>query len=182
MKITISGKGGSGKTSAAKLLAKKLGYKFYSIGDLRGKMAMERKMTIDELNEIGKKEDWTDKEADKLTEKVGKEEDNFVVDGRLAYHFIPDSVKIFMTVDPQVGAERVFKNQREDEEKKETIEELQNMLEERMESNKERYQKWYGIDFLDKDNYDFILDTTHRTMEEVVDNIIEFLKKKGLQL
>ena len=54
MIITISGIPGSGKTTVGRMLAEKLGYKFYSIGDLRGKMAMERGMTIDQLNELGK--------------------------------------------------------------------------------------------------------------------------------
>ncbi|MCX6741353.1 MAG: AAA family ATPase, partial [Candidatus Parcubacteria bacterium] len=46
MIITLSGKPGSGKTTVAKILAEKLGYKFYSTGDLRGQMAMKRGLTI----------------------------------------------------------------------------------------------------------------------------------------
>ena len=38
MIITISGLPGSGKSTIGKMLAKKLGYKFYSMGDLRGKI------------------------------------------------------------------------------------------------------------------------------------------------
>jgi len=180
MKITISGLSGSGKSTVGKLIAKKLGYKFYSIGDIRGQMAMDKGITIDELNKLGETEDWTDKEADARTKKIGETEDNFIIDARLAYHFIPDAVKIFLTVDPKIGAERIFKNQRIDEEKKETVEELQKTLEDRRESNKKRYKKWYGIDFPDTKNFDLVIDTKNITIEDTVNKILDFLKTKGL--
>ncbi len=40
MIITIAGMPGSGKTTVAKILADKLNLKRYSMGDLRGKMAL----------------------------------------------------------------------------------------------------------------------------------------------
>ena len=112
MIITISGMPGSGKSTIAKILAQKLGYKHYSIGDLRGKMALDRHLTIDELNELGKREGWTDREPDEYQKKLGHEEDNFVIDSRLGFYFIPHSFKLFLTVDPEVAAERIFPNQR----------------------------------------------------------------------
>ena len=42
MKITLSGMVGSGKSTNAKLFAKELGYKHYSVGDLMREMAKER--------------------------------------------------------------------------------------------------------------------------------------------
>ncbi|MBU0540313.1 AAA family ATPase, partial [Patescibacteria group bacterium] len=64
MIITISGVPGSGKTTVAKILAERLGMKFYSMGDLRGKMATERGLTIDELNKLGETEAFTDNDVD----------------------------------------------------------------------------------------------------------------------
>ena len=113
MIITISGMPGSGKTTVAKLLAKRLGYEHYSMGDLRGKMAMERGISIDELNKLGEKESWTDKEADDYQKKLGETEDNFVTDGRTGFHFIPHSRKIFLKVDLRIGAERIKERARE---------------------------------------------------------------------
>ena len=69
MKITLSGKAGSGKTTLAKRLAKKLDYKQYSIGDLRGKMDQERGLTIDELNKIGEKNPGQTKKLMQLQKK-----------------------------------------------------------------------------------------------------------------
>ena len=71
MILTIAGDPGSGKTTVAKKVAAQLGYNRYSGGDMRSTVAQERGMTIDELNDLGMKEDWTDKETDKKVEELG---------------------------------------------------------------------------------------------------------------
>ncbi|MBW2993722.1 cytidylate kinase family protein [Candidatus Woesearchaeota archaeon] len=177
MIITISGKPGSGKTTAAKSVAKKLGYRHFSMGDLRGRIAKKHKMTIDELNELGRKEFWTDKEADKELIKIGKKEDNYVIDTWIGFHFIPNSVKIFLEVDLKAGAKRIFKDQRKDEEKHSNVKEVENMLRKRIRNSRARYRKWYNIDFLDKSNYDLVIDTSKMKKKEVVDEIMGFIKK-----
>lgn len=179
MIITLCGIAGSGKTTVGRLLAKRLGYKFYSMGDLRGKMAMERGLTIDQLNEIGKNEAWTDNDVDDYAKELGKKEDKLVVDGWVAWHFIPHSFKVLLTVDPETAAERVFKEQRPDEEKKATIPAMKRMLLKRLENNRERYHKHYGIvDFMDRKHFDFVVDTTDITAQQVADKIFEALKSK----
>ena len=175
MIITISGLPGSGKTTVGKLLAERIGLKFYSIGDLRGKMAMERGLTIDQLNEIGMKEDWTDKKVDEYQKELGEREDNFLIDSWLGFHFIPHSIKIFLYVDLEVGAERIFRSQREDEEKKKTAEEIHEMIKKRVKQTDKRYKKYYGIDFLDRSHYDIIIDTTDLTINQVIEEITKLV-------
>lgn len=176
MIITISGKPGAGKTTVAKILAKRLNYEHISMGDLRGKIALKHGLTIDELNEIGKKEIWTDKEADDELIRLGKEEDNLVIDTRIGFHFISNSIKIFLDVNSRIGAERVFKDYRPDEPRKESVDKLEETLKKRIANDQERYKKYYNIDFLDKSNYDLIIDTTNLTKGEVVDKLIKFIK------
>jgi predicted cytidylate kinase len=177
MIISISGLPGSGKTTVGKLLAKRLGFRFYSIGDLRGRMAMERDLTIDQLNELGMKEKWTDEEADEYQKRLGEKEDNFVIESRLGFYFIPKSVKIFLEVDQTKAAERIFRAQRPDEKRKTTIEEVIDSIRKRMKSDETRYQKYYKVDFLDKSHYDIVIDTTGLTPEQVAERIIERIKK-----
>jgi cytidylate kinase len=179
MIITISGLPGSGKTTVGRLVAKKLGLKFYSIGDLRGRMAMERGLTIDQLNEIGMKEEWTDREADEYQKTLGRKEDGFVIESRLGFHFIPDSIKIFLKVNLRAAAERIFKNQRPDEEKKENVDDILKSMKKRIENDKIRYRKYYGIDnFMDRSHYDHVIDTTNLTIEKVVEKIINLIKNQ----
>jgi cytidylate kinase len=179
MIITIFGAPGAGKTTVAKALAKKLGYEHFSGGDFRGRMALKHGMTIDELDKIGAKEIWTDKECDDLIAEMGRTKDNLVIDSWTAWHFIPKSVKIYLDVDPQVAAERVSKNQRPDEPKQKTVEGVKKMLADRFKETAARYKKWYNIDISDRKNYELIIDTSKLDVDATVGRILDFVKKKG---
>lgn len=178
MIITLSGLPGSGKSTIGKELAKQLDYKFYSIGDLRGKIAVERGLTIDELNEIGKKEDWTDKRVDDYQKELGETEDNLIFDGRISFHFIPQSFKVFLDVDLKEAAKRIFKNQRTDEKPVDSEKELEKILKNRIENDKQRYLKYYKLDYLNESHYDLIIDTTNLTVEQIVEKITKEISKK----
>src|SRR3990172_5595272 len=133
MIITISGFPGSGKSTVGKLLAQQLGFQFVSMGDLRGALVMSKGLTIDQLNQIGEKEDWTDTEIDKKLKKLARK-DKMIIDSGTAFHFIPKSFKIFLTVDPMIGAKRVFQHGRRDE-KYSSLGETIRALDERMQSD-----------------------------------------------
>ncbi len=177
MIITISGLPGSGKSTVGKMLAKRLGYNFYSIGDLRGKWAVERGITINELNKLGEREDWTDKKADGYQKELGEREDDFVIDGRLSFHFIPKSFKVFLTVKMSVGAGRILNDDRPDE-KGSSVAGLEKSLEKRIESDNKRYRKLYGIDFRERHHFDLVIDTTGLTPKQVADEIFRAVKRK----
>jgi len=176
MIITISGQAGSGKSSVAELLAKKLDFKHYSMGDLRRKAAYKRGITLAEFNRLGEKEDFTDKMVDDLQEKLGKKEDNFVVDGRTSFHFIPHSVKIYLHADLEARARRVLRDERKAEAFN-TFEECKGALVERERSDNKRYKKYYGIDTTDRENYDYWIDTTDLSVRQIVDKIVKLIKK-----
>jgi len=178
MIITISGIPGSGKTTVGRLLAKRLGYKFYSMGDLRGKMAMERGLTIDQLNELGEKEEWTDKEVDEYQAELGRKEGNFIVDGWISWHFIPHSFKVLLTVGMKKGAERVFRHQRPDEDKVATTPAMKRMLSKRVKQSQARYMKYYGIkDFLNHKHYDLVVDTNGINAKQVAGRVLDAVEK-----
>jgi cytidylate kinase len=138
------------------------------MGDLRGKMATERGLTIDELNELGKTQDWTDRAVDDYQKKLGQTEDNFVIDGWASFHFIPSAFKVFLEVDSKVAGERVFKNQRPDEPPVNSIEEASLMLKHRLEATDARFQKYYDFSSLDKSKFNLIIDTSNGSMSNKV--------------
>lgn len=176
MKVTISGTPGSGKTSVGKMLANKLGYAYFDVGQLRRDMASERGITLFELNEIGKAERWTDEEADAKTKNIGETQDDFIFVGRLTYHFIPDAVKIYLTCDVNEAAKRIFLEKRE-KELFNSIEEAKERIIERQEKDVKRYIKWYDLDVNDTSKFDLILDTTAKTIDEVLVEILKVLEK-----
>jgi CMP/dCMP kinase len=177
MLITISGLPGSGKTVVGRILAQQLGYKFYSVGDFRGEMAQKLGFTIDELNKVGEKEFWTDKKADDWQKNIGQTQDNVVVDGWLAFHFIPNSFKIFIEVDPQAAAHRIFIDQRPDEKYLNSEEAVAKQVADRLAETRNRFLKYYQVDFLNKDYYDLIIDSSKISPQEVVNKIIKHYER-----
>lgn len=175
MIITISGLPGSGKSTVGKIIAEKLNYEYMSVGDFRGQMALDRGMTLDELNRLGEGESWTDEEADKYQAEYAKTHDNLVIEGRMSFHFIPDSFKIFITVDLKTAAKRTLQNraERKDEAKVSGAAEAEELLRERIESDKKRYLKYYGIDYTDPKHYDLVVDATTPSAEEIAGIILD---------
>lgn len=178
MIITISGPAGSGKSTVSKIVAKKLGMKHYSVGEFRRQMAKRMGITLAELNKLGESQDFTDREADKFQEELGKKEDNFVIDGRTSFHFIPHSIKVHLTADPMVRAERVFKDEKRMEKFGGLADAVREVLE-RDASDRKRYEKYYGLDVADEMHYDLVVDTSRITSEQAADRIISFVKNRG---
>ena len=115
MIVTISGQAGSGKSTVAKLLARALHYRHYSIGDMRRRMATERGLTLAQLNALGEAEAFTDQDVDEFQRKLGEEEDELVIDGRTSWYFIPHSTKVYLDARLGERAKRVFSEERESE-------------------------------------------------------------------
>lgn len=178
MRITISGKAGSGKSTVAKQLSEKLKLKHYSIGDLMRAMAEEKGTTLLELNRLAEKDKSIDFELDNKLKELGKTKDDFVVDGRLTAFFIPNAeVRVFLDADDIVRAERIMKDKRQHEKSKSLTEAISS-IKKREESEKKRYQKYYGVNYLDKKLYNFAIDTTELNPNDVVEKIIKFVNKK----
>lgn len=179
MIISITGGPGTGKTSVGKELAKRLGYRFYSVGDLRGKMALERGLTINELNKAGEADASTDIPIDDYQRELGKKEDNFVIEGRLSWHFIPHSFKVLLTCDLNEAARRIYEarkhapEERKDEPPYASIEEAKQAIEERIASDVRRYQKYYHIDYRDPAHFDLVVETAPIHGSDAVTDIVE---------
>ena len=182
MIISFCGPAGSGKSTMAEMLARKLDWPRYYIGGIRRQKAAERGMTLAEYNKLGETSPETDIEVDEYQKKLGETEDNFIIEGRTSWHFIPHSLKIYIDVDELVGAERVFaslqeKNERNEDSELKTVADVLASHRKRKVSDTKRYKKYYNFDAHDRKNFDFIIDSSNQSKEESFDALYSFVKK-----
>lgn len=183
MIISFCGNAGAGKTTVAKKLAEKLGWSHYYIGGLRRQKAKDRGLTLEEYNKLGETDPATDFEVDEYQAELAKHEDNFVIEGRTSWHFIPESFKIFVDVSEKVGAERILadlqtvNDRNETSREPESVEEMIEINRSRRISDEKRYKKYYNIDIYNKSNFDYILDTTDLTPDQAFTKIWEIIQK-----
>lgn len=182
MIISLAGHQGAGKSTVGKMLAERLGYRRYSTGDFFRDLARERGMTLLEFNQSLEHDGGeVDRIVDDRQRKLGETDDDFIIDGRLAFHFIPHSFKVFLSVNARVGVERLFHDRanltREGIDEHETIDEAIRDTEARRLSESKRYLEYYGVDNLDTSHFDLVVDTSHHTPEEVFEIIMAALPR-----
>jgi cytidylate kinase len=173
--ITISGRPGSGKSAVATRVAEALGLKHVSAGDFMREMAEDRGMSILELSLSAEERAEIAREIDARTVRLGEENDDFVMDARLGWHFLPQSVKVFLEVKPEVAAERIYGAKRGSERENTDLEATRQAIETRTASEVKRYMDYYGIDYSDHHQYDLVVETSHMSIAEVVQSIIDYV-------
>lgn len=177
--ITVAGSVGSGKSSTARKVAEVLAYEHFSSGDLFRKIARDRGLSIEALNVTAEEQQDIDYEVDRLLQKIGKEKHHLVIDSRLAYHWIPESFKVFLALDRDTAAERIF-NQLQNEGRASeyalSVEEVRGNIGIRVESERKRYHALYTIDVTDTSPFDLVIDTKTNRLDEVVEQVVAAYK------
>jgi cytidylate kinase len=177
MNISITGNLGSGKSSICKILREK-GFDIISAGTIFRDLAKENQMSVEEFNQkinedIQKGDRSVDDLIDRRTTQIDQERDNVVFDSRLAWHFAPRSFKVFVAVDIEEAARRVYEDaKRADSESYASVEECRDALLHRQEMESQRFWELYQINYFDRKNYDLVIESTFLTPQEVVDRII----------
>jgi len=176
--ISIAGELASGKGEVSKILTKKLNYGIYKNGEYFRKLAKEHNMDVTTFNIYVEDHPEIDFQIEKSAAEYAKTHDKFVIDARLGWYAVPESFKVYLTVNIDEAARRAFYDEkRKDTEKFETIEEQKQDLIKRYELENERYWKLYNVKKQDLSNYDLVIDTTNSNPEEIADKIIEEYKK-----
>ncbi len=177
MKITMSGLPYSGKGTLGKKLAEILIIPYFSVGDLRREYARNQGVTIERLNELAEKDPKWDRLADEYQIEWAKKQKSFLLEGRLSYHFIPESIKLFLTVSPEEAARRALLDNRNSEKKAETLEEQIIKNRERCQSDVRRYSTLYGIEnCYDPKSFDIVIDSTKLSPEDVLQRALTTIR------
>jgi len=174
MTITISGLPGSGKTTVAKFLEKKLGLKYVYSGDIFRKMAEKHNMSLEEFGKYCEKNKDIDEQLDRNQLKE-LNKGNVIVEGRisgwLAHRNQIPSIKIFLEADLDTRISRIVN--REMGEFKKRKKEILN----REKSETIRYKNYYDINLNDTSIYDLVINTSDKTPDEIVNIILQKMKK-----
>ena len=176
--ISIAGELASGKGAVSSVLTEKLGYGIYRNGEYFRKLAKEHNMDVTNFNIYVESHPEIDIQIEKSASEYAKEHNKFVIDARLGWYAVPESFKVYLTVDIDEAARRAFNDEkRKETESFNTIEEQKNDLIKRYTLENERYFNLYNVRKEDKSNYDLVLDTTNNTPEEIANKIIEEYEK-----
>lgn len=181
MIITVTGKPCSGKGTVCKLIAKNKNFEYISTGDMFRELSQQSGQDILNFQKNDNIKD-IDKLIDDKIANVGKTRlsDNIIIDSRLAWHFIPNSFKVFIDVDLDTASKRLISSNR-DTEKTTSIDDAMQLLTERWNLENSRYLDLYGINNLNPNNYDFVISSDNLTPEEVASSIMnayeKFIKK-----
>lgn len=165
--ITIGGQAASGKSTLAKELSARLGFKHVSAGALMRKMAEEKGMTLVEFSKYAEGDPEIDKKIDELQKKEAT--GDCVVDGRLSRFFLDPDLSIWLIAAAEVRAERSIGR---GDDARDTGE-AKALIEARDASERKRYVEFYGIDLGDLSKYDLVLNTDKFDIDSMVDVSIE---------
>lgn len=173
--ITIAGSSGSGKSSTAKAVAAALGFQHFSSGDLFRQIAVERGESIEAMNISAEVQRDIDLKVDNLLQKMYRQREKLVVDSRMAWRWMPNSFKIFLMLDMDTAAERIFNHLQQEgrmSEEAGSLKEVRKSIDRRFASEQRRYSALYGVNPTDPLNFDLVINTRYNDLGTVTGIVV----------
>jgi cytidylate kinase len=177
--ITITGELGSGKSSVASTLKNILGYKLVSVGIIQRELAAKYNMSANEFNKYMELHPEIDAECDRRVAELGRQ-GGLIFDSRLAWRFVPQSFKVFLTVDEDIAARRILGDKDRIGEAFSNPDEAKRNIKQRRDSERLRFRNQYGVELADFDNYDIVIDTGKSTPQATATCIVGHYRLHGL--
>lgn len=174
MIITIAGKPCCGKSTTAELFSKKYNFDRINTGAIFKSKAKEMGKNVLEL--------VSSDDAIEIDYKVDGElkniyntrlDDDLIIESRTSWSFMPKAFNVYIDVDDDVIADRLYNSDRTGKEKAQSIEHAKDMAMSRYKADCDRYKKIYDIDCTDLDNYDMVINNSNMTPEETANKIYE---------
>ena len=154
-------------------LAEKLGYKM--INFTFRQMAEERGVDFWTFCRMAEDDYSIDRELDRRQVEMAMQEENCVLGSRLAIWMLDKAdLKVYLTATAETRANRILRREGG------TFEERYNQTVQRDSNDTARYMKIYGIDNTKaEETADIVIPTDDKTPEEIVDIIIEEVRKRA---
>lgn len=176
MHITLTGNLGSGKSTLGKVLAGEYGYEIFSTGKVIRQIAEEHGVSVLEMNKLMESDHKYDHMIDDTTARISREQKDkqLLFDSRLAWNFVEESFKVFLSVSLPVAAQRVINDaSRGAVESYASLEECKNSLRDRAATEDRRYREIYGIEYFNYSNYNLVLDSSDCSTEILAKLLVE---------
>ena len=165
--ITLFGGPGTGTTSSGMIIAERLGLTFHSTGNMFRKLATDKGLELFELEELAKTDPSIDLTIDDRMRHLQMHGSKFLVDSRLAWHFIPRSFKICFHCTEEMAALRISRRDKISLDEARTKNALRSAI------LAERAWIHYGIeDLFNFGNFDIVIVTDDGNSEQMAEKCI----------
>lgn len=169
-KVTISGRICTGKTTLFWLLQKKLGWPTFSASQYFRDYSRSTGVSLQKAEEQNPN---LTREVDLRMKKLLEEEKHILLEGWMSgimANAVPDVLRILLTCE---DTERVRRCAKRDSL---SSKEAKGKIAEREGSWMDKLTRIYGRDdFFDPKNYNLVIDTTHKSLEETLDLVLQAL-------
>jgi CMP/dCMP kinase len=178
MHISITGDLGSGKSTVAKEICRILNYKYLSTGQIQRQLGLERGMNTLEFNKFTDNNKEIDDYIDQRLKDINNQTDTYVLDSRLAWHFVKKSFKVYLMAVDEVAASRVLIDEKRiGEPRSVDIHAKIREQHERRKIENDRFEKTYNVKPSIFKDFDAIIDTSSASISEVTNLVLTLYDK-----
>ncbi len=181
MRITLSGNLGSGKSTVGRKLGAALGIPYKSTGQMFREIGQIRNLDALKTNLAAEDNVDIDHQVDEQTKRMDATVPDFILDSRMAWHFVRDAVRVFLSVSRETAATRIMGDTSRDSERYHSLAEAMTALDSRRASETLRYKRLYHVDIERDDNYDLHIVTDDADPDDVVKLIAAFVERRATQ-
>ena len=181
MKITLAGSPGSGKSTLRRMLAEHYGLSTKGTGDFMRELSRKHGYSdiTQFLVEYVSEHPEVDHQVDEEQRLYGEQNDNFVLDAHLGFHFVPDSIRICLICDLEEAARRILEDTERTTEDATTISDSVDASQKRRGTMRNNFLSLYLVDIDDHSNFDLILDTSSFSSAEVFTRVTTFIDSQN---
>ncbi len=175
MIVAIAGPIGVGKSTVARDLAARLGYRSISGGEMFRQIARDRGISVTDVNKLAEQDPGFDHDLDRRQREAAHALGDCVVESRLSGWMVDADLKIWLHAPVEVRAARVARREGW------STDAAQRDVVERERSEWARYKAIYNIDVDDLTPYHLVIDTTRWPASAIVDALVVLVRAAGAQ-
>lgn len=167
LRITLAGSLGSGKSTLGNVLTEELGIPLYSTGTMFRELAKSQNIDALQANLASEENFDFDHYVDNFIKSKDADEDSFIFDSRMAWHFVSDAYRLFLTCSLDVAATRISQQSGRIAEDQKSVPELIDEITQRRASEIKRYRTLYSVNIENLGNYDLVIATDFVSAEDI---------------